>query len=171
MVVLRGLNLPADAKLPDFMPLKVKTPLHVMQLYGANVARVLFTWEAFEPTRGNYSMEYLDYYLGLVEVSPSITAQIYSVLLLQGRQPIASVQFEGPTGLPAFLHRTPGRQVFLGSGLPFMFLLPGACGVEHWHLLTPVGCTLYRTYIAFPAHSECTAHSQCRIWEEACSWS
>ncbi|CAL5220637.1 g2681 [Coccomyxa viridis] len=67
VVVLRGLNLPADAKLPDFMPLKVKTPLHVMQLYGANVARVLFTWEAFEPNRGNYSMEYLDYYLGLVE--------------------------------------------------------------------------------------------------------
>lgn len=71
VVILRGLNLPADAKLPDFMPLKVKTPLHVMQLYGANVARVIFTWEAFEPTRGNYSMEYLDYYLGLVEVGAS----------------------------------------------------------------------------------------------------
>ena len=71
VMILRGLNLPADAKLPDFMPLKVKTPLHVMQLYGANVARVVFTWEAFEPTRGNYSMEYLDYYLGLVEVGAS----------------------------------------------------------------------------------------------------
>ena len=67
-VVLRGLNLPIDAKLPDFEPLKNKTALHVMPLYGANIARVLFTWEAFEPTRANYSMEYLDYYLGLVEV-------------------------------------------------------------------------------------------------------
>ena len=74
VVVLRGLNLPADAKLPDFEPLKTKTALHVMPLYGANVARVLFTWEAFEPTRGNYSMQYLEYYLGLVEVRPSIEA-------------------------------------------------------------------------------------------------
>lgn len=66
---MRGLNLPIDGKMPDFMPLKKKTALHVMPLYGANVARVVFTWEAFEPVRGNYSMEYLDYFIGLVEVS------------------------------------------------------------------------------------------------------
>ncbi|CAK0783442.1 hypothetical protein CVIRNUC_006641 [Coccomyxa viridis] len=67
VVVLRGLNLPIEAKLPDFEPLKNNTPLHVMPLYGANIARVLFTWEAFEPERGNYSMQYLDYYMGVVE--------------------------------------------------------------------------------------------------------
>ena len=66
--MLRGLNLPIEAKLPDFEPLKNNTPLHVMPLYGANIARVLFTWEAFEPERGNYSMQYLDYYMGVVEV-------------------------------------------------------------------------------------------------------
>lgn len=68
VVMLRGLNVPINAKLPDFMPLKNKTALHVMPLYGANAARVPFIWEAFEPTRGNYSMEYLDYYMGVVEV-------------------------------------------------------------------------------------------------------
>ena len=68
-VILRGFNLPINAKLPDFMPLKDKTPLQVLPLYGTSVARLLFTWEAFEPQRGVYSMEYLDYYVGLVNVS------------------------------------------------------------------------------------------------------
>ena len=98
VVVLRGLNLPIDgelfsrsaahvnvalctqldarsgpcadaAKVPDFMPLKNKTSLQALPLYGTSIARVLFTWEAFEPERGQYNMEYLDYYLGLVEVT------------------------------------------------------------------------------------------------------
>ncbi len=69
MVVLRGFNLPINAKLPDFMPLKNKTALQALPLYGASITRVLFTWEAFEPERGQYNMAYLDYYLGLVEVS------------------------------------------------------------------------------------------------------
>ena len=51
------------------MPLKNKTSLLTLPQYGTSVARVLFTWEAFEPERGQYSMEYLDYYLGIVEVS------------------------------------------------------------------------------------------------------
>ena len=66
--MLRGLNLPINAKLPDFMPLKNKTALEALPLYGTTIARVLFSWEAFEPERGQYSMDYLDYYLGLVEV-------------------------------------------------------------------------------------------------------
>ena len=76
VVVLRGLNLPIEAKLPDFEPLKNNTPLHVMPLYGANIARVLFTWEAFEPERGNYSMQYLDYYMGVVEVCCCFTVTL-----------------------------------------------------------------------------------------------
>ena len=67
--MLRGLNLPINAKLPDFMPLKNKTALEALPLYGTSIARLLFSWEAFEPERGQYSMEYLQYYLGLVEAS------------------------------------------------------------------------------------------------------
>lgn len=43
--------------------------LQTLPLYGVSIARVLFTWEAFEPERGQYNMEYLNYYLKLVEVS------------------------------------------------------------------------------------------------------
>ena len=82
VVVLRGLNLPIEAKLPDFEPLKNATPLHVMPLYGANIARVLFTWEAFEPERGNYSMQYLDYYMSVVEVCCSFTKWLHAAALL-----------------------------------------------------------------------------------------
>ena len=67
--MLRGLNLPIDGKTPDFMPLKNTTSLLTLPQYGTSVARVMFIWEAFEPERGQYNMEYLQYYLGIVEVS------------------------------------------------------------------------------------------------------
>ncbi len=71
VVVLRGLNLPINAKMPDFEPLK--DPAHMsrlqtLPLYGTSIARVLFTWEAFEPERGVYNLDYLNYYLKLVQV-------------------------------------------------------------------------------------------------------
>ncbi len=71
VVVLRGLNLPINAKVPDFEPLKDPTHLSRLQtlpLYGTSIARVLFTWEAFEPERGVYNLDYLNYYLKLVQV-------------------------------------------------------------------------------------------------------
>nr|QOL01077.1 putative extracellular protein CSOL_010 [Pseudococcomyxa simplex] len=70
VVVLRGLNLPINAKMAPFEPLKDKKALSRLQtlpLYGASIARVLFTWEAFEPERGQYNLDYLNYYLTLVE--------------------------------------------------------------------------------------------------------
>jgi hypothetical protein len=70
---MRGFNLPINAKLPDFMPLKSATELSYLKalpLYGTSIARVLFTWEAFEPERGQYNMEYLDYYNALIQAWP-----------------------------------------------------------------------------------------------------
>lgn len=72
VVILRGLNLPINAKVPDFMPLKGPEALKTLQalpLLGTSIARVLFTWEAFEPERGQYNMEYLNYYKQLVQAS------------------------------------------------------------------------------------------------------
>ncbi|CAL8464543.1 g4078 [Coccomyxa elongata] len=70
VVVLRGLNLPINAKMPDFEPLKDPSHMSRLQtlpLYGTSIARVLFTWEAFEPERGVYNLDYLNYYLKLVQ--------------------------------------------------------------------------------------------------------
>jgi hypothetical protein len=68
VVTLRGLNLPINGKTPNFMPLMNKTGLETLQLYGTSVARVPFTWEAYEPERGQFNTEYLQYYQGIVEV-------------------------------------------------------------------------------------------------------
>ncbi len=102
VVVLRGLNLPINAKVPDFMPLKTPEALKDLQplpLYGTSIARVLFTWEAFEPERGQYNMEYLDYYKNLVQAS----------ILIKGHHP-------GPNAHTPFLRpyafNRPGKHNF-----------------------------------------------------------
>lgn len=63
-----------------FEPLKDKKALSRLQtlpLYGASIARVLFTWEAFEPERGQYNLDYLT----LVEVRPISLVPYCSILI------------------------------------------------------------------------------------------
>ncbi|KAJ3204654.1 hypothetical protein HDU83_007104 [Entophlyctis luteolus] len=65
-VILRGLNLPGSGKVPDFMPIKDLSRLDVLaDTFGANIARLQFYWEAYEPTEGNYNSTYLEYYAGV----------------------------------------------------------------------------------------------------------
>jgi endoglycosylceramidase len=67
VVTLRGLNLAADAKVPNFRPIGDPALLDRLPGLGVNVARLVFTWEAFEPERGTYDASYLDYYAGVVD--------------------------------------------------------------------------------------------------------
>jgi endoglycosylceramidase len=66
-VVLRGLNLTGDAKVPPFRGIDDVHQLDVLSTWGVNVVRLLFTWEAFEPQRGQYDQSYLDYYTSLID--------------------------------------------------------------------------------------------------------
>lgn len=67
VVLLRGVNATGDAKLPPFKPLAKPELLDPLPKFGINALRLLFIWEALEPTRCQYSDAYMDYYEQVVQ--------------------------------------------------------------------------------------------------------
>jgi hypothetical protein len=69
VTILHGLNLPADHKFPPFDQLRGRLDdLDPLPLWGVSVARLVFTWEAFEAERGHYNITYLDYLGSVIDV-------------------------------------------------------------------------------------------------------
>ena len=66
-LILRGVNVAADSKLPPFRAVTdPATAFADLPAHGVTVARVLFTWEAYEPEPGVYNAQYLDYVASLI---------------------------------------------------------------------------------------------------------
>jgi endoglycosylceramidase len=66
-VFLRGLNVAGDSKVPPFRPIDDPSMLDDFPDWGVNVVRLLFTWEAFEPTQGTYDEDYFSYYESTID--------------------------------------------------------------------------------------------------------
>jgi endoglycosylceramidase len=67
-LILRGVNVTGDAKVPPFRPVTpaIFDPLPGL---GIDVVRLLYIWEAYEPSPGTYDASYLSYYTDAVHAA------------------------------------------------------------------------------------------------------
>lgn len=69
VVILRGVNVAGNSKIPPFVPFSDTTCLDPIKEWGMNVIRLVLIWEAIEPEPGKYNGEYIDAVEALVSAA------------------------------------------------------------------------------------------------------
>jgi endoglycosylceramidase len=76
VVLLRGVNVAGNAKVPPFRGITDEAQLDPLPRWGLNVVRLLFIWEAYEPQPGAYDDAYLADYLRVVRAAGARGLQV-----------------------------------------------------------------------------------------------
>jgi endoglycosylceramidase len=71
VILLRGVNTAGNSKVPPFRPVTGPSFFDPLRGWGMNVVRLLFTWEAYEPSPGVYDETYMEYYRAAVDGAAS----------------------------------------------------------------------------------------------------
>ncbi len=69
VVILRGVNVAGNSKIPPFVPFSDTTRLDPVKEWGMNVIRLVLIWEAIEPEPGKYNEDYIDAMEALVSAA------------------------------------------------------------------------------------------------------
>ena len=139
MVLLRGVNLGGDGKLPPFPTPDDPVLLDQLTELGFNAIRLLFIWEAYEPEPGRYDEAYL---ARLVAVAATAWARGLYVIVDIHQDGFARTLCYG-----------------CGAGFPLWAVSPCAtphppdngCGCKGWPLFELMDPGVYRSFADFYA--------------------
>lgn len=138
IVILRGLNVAGNSKVPPFQGVTSAAELQPLPALGVNTIRLLFTWEAYEPVEGEYSADYMTYYQQVVQWADQLGLYVivdfhqdaYSRYLLNG----CGEGFPSWAVTPEVKQATPDNDASCSAWGVQMLINPGlATAWNHFH--------------------------------------
>jgi endoglycosylceramidase len=141
-VILRGVNIAGDSKVPPFVTITNPAVLDCLPPLGVNVIRMVFIWEAFEPSPGVYDETYLARLWALAEAA-----------WMRGMYVIIDIHQDGYSR---------ALSKGCGDGFPLWAIPPSVrpakpdngCGCKNWSVLMAIDSSVHRAFADFYADRE-----------------